>query len=71
MKSFLANKKFTATGPIPRNIVRAWKTLPPPELLFLNNRLTGCLPYEIQSPCAGSTKLVQFFAIILRPTYVA
>ncbi|XP_040997836.1 uncharacterized protein At4g06744-like [Juglans microcarpa x Juglans regia] len=39
----LANNKFT--GPIPRSIGRAWNTLL--EVLFLNNRLTGCLPFEI------------------------
>lgn len=39
----LANNKFT--GPIPRSIGQACKTLR--EVLFLNNQLTGCLPYEI------------------------
>ncbi|XP_057974046.1 uncharacterized protein At4g06744-like [Malania oleifera] len=39
----LANNRFT--GPIPRSIGRAWTTLT--EVLFLNNQLTGCLPYEI------------------------
>ncbi|XP_061358556.1 uncharacterized protein At4g06744-like [Gastrolobium bilobum] len=39
----LANNKFT--GPIPRSIKRASSTLI--EVLFLNNFLTGCLPYEI------------------------
>ncbi|CAN4114377.1 unnamed protein product [Withania somnifera] len=39
----LANNKFT--GPIPRSIGQACKTLH--EVLFLNNQLTGCLPYEI------------------------
>ncbi|XP_040997056.1 uncharacterized protein At4g06744-like [Juglans microcarpa x Juglans regia] len=39
----LANNKFAGT--IPRSIGRAWNTLL--EALFLNNRLTGCLPFEI------------------------
>ncbi|KAG5581543.1 hypothetical protein H5410_052170 [Solanum commersonii] len=39
----LANNKFT--GPIPRSIGQACKSLR--EVLFLNNQLTGCLPYEI------------------------
>ncbi|KAL5559078.1 hypothetical protein UlMin_035289 [Ulmus minor] len=39
----LANNGFT--GSIPTSIGRAWATLK--EVLFLNNRLTGCLPYEI------------------------
>ncbi|KAL1359548.1 hypothetical protein HN51_004865 [Arachis hypogaea] len=39
----LANNKFT--GPIPRSIRKASATLT--EVLFLNNLLTGCLPYEI------------------------
>ncbi|KAF3952873.1 hypothetical protein CMV_021622 [Castanea mollissima] len=39
----LANNKFT--GEIPRTIGRTWNTLL--EVLFLNNRLNGCLPYEI------------------------
>ncbi|KAF2324346.1 hypothetical protein GH714_012707 [Hevea brasiliensis] len=39
----LANNKLT--GPIPRSIGRAWNTLT--EALFLGNRLTGCLPFEI------------------------
>ncbi|XP_016650445.1 PREDICTED: leucine-rich repeat extensin-like protein 3 [Prunus mume] len=38
-----ANNKFT--GPIPRSIGQACKTLF--EVLFLGNSLTGCLPYEI------------------------
>lgn len=38
----LANNKFTGT--IPTSIGRAWNTLL--EVLFLNNRLTGCLPFE-------------------------
>ncbi|XP_021805330.1 leucine-rich repeat extensin-like protein 3 [Prunus avium] len=38
-----ANNKFT--GPIPRSIGQASKTLF--EVLFLGNSLTGCLPYEI------------------------
>ncbi|KAG8654787.1 uncharacterized protein At4g06744 [Manihot esculenta] len=39
----LANNQLT--GPIPRSIGRAWNTLT--EALFLRNRLTGCLPFEI------------------------
>ncbi|KAF8404980.1 hypothetical protein HHK36_009875 [Tetracentron sinense] len=39
----LANNKFV--GPIPRSIGKASATLM--EVLFLNNQLTGCLPYEI------------------------
>ncbi|CAL9151867.1 unnamed protein product [Musa hybrid cultivar] len=39
----LANNGFT--GPIPRSICNASKTLV--EVLFLNNKLSGCLPYEI------------------------
>ncbi|XP_023729696.1 uncharacterized protein At4g06744 [Lactuca sativa] len=39
----LANNKFV--GGIPRSIGRASNTLL--EVLFLNNQLTGCLPYEI------------------------
>ena len=39
----LANNHFNGT--IPPSIGRAWRTLK--EVLFLNNRLTGCLPYEI------------------------
>lgn len=39
----LANNKFT--GPIPGSIARALSTLT--EVLFLNNRFSGCLPYEI------------------------
>ncbi|KAK2660235.1 hypothetical protein Ddye_006768 [Dipteronia dyeriana] len=39
----LANNKFS--GPIPRNIFKALSLLT--EVLFLNNQLTGCLPYEI------------------------
>ncbi|XP_044488970.1 uncharacterized protein At4g06744-like [Mangifera indica] len=39
----LANNKFT--GPIPRSIGMAAATLQ--EVLFLNNLLTGCLPYEL------------------------
>ncbi|KAI9128018.1 hypothetical protein K1719_001011 [Acacia pycnantha] len=39
----LANNKFA--GPIPRSIGRASETLL--EILFLNNQLSGCLPYEI------------------------
>ncbi|KDP41694.1 hypothetical protein JCGZ_16101 [Jatropha curcas] len=39
----VANNKLT--GPIPRSIGRAWNTLT--EALFLGNRLTGCLPFEI------------------------
>lgn len=39
----LANNKFT--GQIPRSIGQACKTLR--EVLFLNNQLSGCLPYEI------------------------
>ncbi|KAF3435447.1 hypothetical protein FNV43_RR22536 [Rhamnella rubrinervis] len=38
-----ANNKFY--GPIPRSIGQASKTLR--EVLFLNNQLSGCLPYEI------------------------
>ncbi|CAH1426040.1 unnamed protein product [Lactuca virosa] len=39
----LANNKFV--GGIPRSIGRAANTLR--EVLFLNNKLNGCLPYEI------------------------
>ncbi|CAO2814852.1 unnamed protein product [Amaranthus hypochondriacus] len=39
----LANNQFT--GPIPKSIKQAAKTLL--EVLFLNNHLSGCLPYEI------------------------
>lgn len=39
----LANNKFT--GPIPRSIGQTSKSLL--EVLFLNNQLSGCLPYEI------------------------
>ncbi|KAL6651595.1 hypothetical protein ACP70R_010520 [Stipagrostis hirtigluma subsp. patula] len=39
----VANNEFT--GPIPRSIANASATLS--EALFLNNRLSGCLPYEI------------------------
>ncbi|KAI3991148.1 hypothetical protein MKX01_022369 [Papaver californicum] len=39
----LANNKFV--GSIPRSIGKASKTLV--EVLFLNNELSGCLPYEI------------------------
>ncbi|XP_044508088.1 uncharacterized protein At4g06744-like [Mangifera indica] len=39
----LANNKFT--GPIPRTIGSAASTLQ--EVLFLNNLLSGCLPYEL------------------------
>lgn len=39
----VANNQFT--GPIPRSIGRAWNTLT--EVLFLANRLSGCLPFEI------------------------
>ncbi|KAL6982944.1 hypothetical protein U1Q18_016337 [Sarracenia purpurea var. burkii] len=39
----LADNKFT--GPIPRTISKAFSSLS--EVLFLNNLLTGCLPYEI------------------------
>lgn len=39
----LANNKFV--GPIPRSIVKASATLK--EVLFLNNLLAGCLPYEL------------------------
>lgn len=39
----LANNKFK--GPIPRSLPKALSTLT--EVLFLNNQLTGCLPYEI------------------------
>ncbi|KAI3803712.1 hypothetical protein L1987_31872 [Smallanthus sonchifolius] len=39
----LANNKFV--GGIPRSIGQASNTLL--EVLFLNNRLTGCLPYQI------------------------
>ncbi|XP_068657217.1 uncharacterized protein At4g06744-like [Aristolochia californica] len=39
----LANNKFTGT--IPRSICNASRTLI--EVLFLNNELCGCLPYEI------------------------
>ncbi|XP_021861137.2 uncharacterized protein At4g06744-like [Spinacia oleracea] len=38
-----ANNKFT--GPIPKSIGQASNTLL--EVLFLNNSLSGCLPYEI------------------------
>ncbi|KAF3435448.1 hypothetical protein FNV43_RR22537 [Rhamnella rubrinervis] len=40
--TFAKNKFY---GPIPRSIGRASKTLR--EVLFLNNKLSGCLPYEI------------------------
>ncbi|KAK4860620.1 hypothetical protein QYF36_027371 [Acer negundo] len=39
----LANNNFS--GPIPRSIFKALSLLT--EVLFLNNQLTGCLPYEI------------------------
>ncbi|XP_022922700.1 uncharacterized protein At4g06744-like [Cucurbita moschata] len=39
----LANNKFT--GPIPRSIGKAAASLT--EILFLNNQLTGCIPYEV------------------------
>ena len=39
----LANNKFI--GPIPRSISKASATLK--EVLFLNNLLAGCLPYEL------------------------
>jgi len=39
----LANNQFT--GPIPTSIGRACNTLL--EVLFLNNKLSGCLPYEL------------------------
>ncbi|SPT18992.1 unnamed protein product [Triticum aestivum] len=39
----LANNQFT--GPIPSSIGRAANTLL--EVLFLNNKLSGCLPYEL------------------------
>jgi hypothetical protein len=39
----LANNQFT--GPIPSSIARAANTLL--EVLFLNNKLSGCLPYEL------------------------
>ncbi|XP_043710150.1 uncharacterized protein At4g06744-like [Telopea speciosissima] len=39
----LANNKFM--GPIPKSIGKAANTLV--EVLFLNNQLSGCLPYEI------------------------
>ena len=39
----LANNKFT--GPIPRSIGNASETLT--EVLFFNNVLTGCIPYEL------------------------
>ncbi|RCV15119.1 hypothetical protein SETIT_3G032600v2 [Setaria italica] len=39
----VANNQFT--GPIPRSIYNTSATLS--EVLFLNNRLSGCLPYEI------------------------
>lgn len=39
----LANNKFT--GPIPPAIFKSFSSLT--EVLFLNNQLTGCLPYEI------------------------
>ncbi|XP_028806887.1 uncharacterized protein At4g06744-like [Neltuma alba] len=39
----LANNKFM--GPIPRSLPKALSTLT--EVLFLNNQLTGCIPYEI------------------------
>lgn len=39
----VANNRFT--GPIPRSIYNTSATLS--EVLFLNNRLSGCLPYEI------------------------
>lgn len=41
----LANNKFS--GPIPGGIVKALSSLT--EVLFLNNSLTGCLPYELGS----------------------
>lgn len=39
----LANNRFT--GPIPRSIGNASATLL--EVLFLNNQLSGCIPYEL------------------------
>ncbi|KAG8040040.1 hypothetical protein GUJ93_ZPchr0438g28952 [Zizania palustris] len=39
----VANNQFT--GPIPRSIYNTSASLS--EVLFLNNRLSGCLPYEI------------------------
>ncbi|KAJ1273402.1 hypothetical protein BS78_06G277600 [Paspalum vaginatum] len=39
----VANNEFT--GPIPRSIYNTSATLS--EVLFLNNRLSGCLPYEV------------------------
>lgn len=39
----LANNKFF--GPIPRDIAKALSSLT--EVLFLNNKLSGCLPYEL------------------------
>lgn len=39
----LANNKFI--GPIPKSIGRASSTLV--EVLFLNNLITGCIPYEL------------------------
>jgi hypothetical protein len=39
----VANNQFT--GPIPRSIYNTSATLS--EVLFLNNRLSGCLPYEV------------------------
>lgn len=49
----LANNLFT--GPIPTSIVHAKNLL---EVLFLNNKLSGCLPYEV----GLLTKLVVFDA---------
>ncbi|KAK9135887.1 hypothetical protein Syun_015217 [Stephania yunnanensis] len=48
----LANNYFT--GPIPRSIGQAASTLL--EILLLNNRLSGCLPYEI-----GYLKMLTLF----------
>ncbi|KAK1405762.1 Leucine-rich repeat, plant specific [Heracleum sosnowskyi] len=39
----LANNKFF--GPIPRDIAKALSSIT--EVLFLNNKLSGCLPYEL------------------------
>ncbi|XVE55842.1 hypothetical protein DITRI_Ditri03aG0189800 [Diplodiscus trichospermus] len=39
----LANNKFN--GPLPRSIFKAFSSLP--EVLLLNDQLTGCIPYEI------------------------
>ncbi|KAI3712266.1 hypothetical protein L1987_70817 [Smallanthus sonchifolius] len=50
----LANNKFI--GGIPRSIGQASNTLR--EALFLNNQLTGCLPYEI-----GLLKKVRLFDV--------